>query len=424
MRILHTGDWHLKDSVADEAAACIDAIIETAKTSEPDLIVIAGDMTDRDDTRLDSKTTRILLAAVYSLAQVAPVAICTGTPYHEGRIPELVNSLNLGRRVHVTIDRPEQLALTMSGLFPYHAELAPRCNALITMFPTPTKRFIEQAGSMQDTDATIEGAIGLMLAGYGVRAHFTGLPHIGVGHFAVRGAYTSEYQQMIGREIEVTKEQLDACNCDAWMLGHIHKAQQIGENIFYSGSIYSKDRGELDDKGFWTHKIDGKGSLESRFWITPAKRRIVVKLDLTTTADLSHFNTLAPLDGDLQAVQTPAFILSTAIVSSTELGEQSHKGAIIHVSYRAWQDEADQIDRARVRQGLIEAGAVDAVVEVLRVPRENVRCKDYFDRPSLIAKLQQQADLREEGPLSVGIANKVAMLETMAAEKIMEELPK
>jgi DNA repair exonuclease SbcCD nuclease subunit len=413
MKILHTGDWHLKDSVADEAAACLDTIIKTAKSERPDLIAIAGDMTDRDDTRLDSKTSRLLMDTVYDLAQVAPVAICGGTPYHDGRIPELVDHLRLGQRVRVTIDRPEQVSLSYEG---FHGAI--KGIAIMTLFPTPTKRWLNNAGTIDQTNQQVADAVGLMLTNFGLKAmKFEGAPHILIGHFSVRGAKISEHQTMIGREIEISVEQLAMARANLVCLSHIHKAQRIlrdsaggplGPDIFYCGSLYSKDRGELDDKGFWTHEVDAHGSLASRFWLTPAKKRIVIKFDLT-------------------AVEADDLIIANAQMAPAILEGQdngAHVGNIVHVSYRIWQDKADLVDREAVREKLIAAGAADAIVEVLRVPRENVRCKDYFERPSLMAKLQQQADLRGEGPLDNGIADKVAMLETMEPEKIWEGLPK
>ena len=59
-----------------------------------------------------------------------------------------------------------------------------------------------------------------------------------------------------GMDIEVSQDQLALTNADAILCGHIHYPQQMGELIFYAGSIYMNNWGEDHRHGFWIHEVE------------------------------------------------------------------------------------------------------------------------------------------------------------------------
>ena len=118
MRILHAADLHVRDKDIDECRKVLGFMVEYAqtKTGGLDLIVIAGDLTDRADVKLDSPTARLVMDTVSQLSYVAPVAICSGTKSHDGNIPKMMRQVKSYCPIYVAT-RPEQITLSKNGDF-------------------------------------------------------------------------------------------------------------------------------------------------------------------------------------------------------------------------------------------------------------------------------------------------------------------
>lgn len=65
-----------------------------------------------------------------------------------------------------------------------------------------------------------------------------------IGHLTVRGAQLNSGIRLMGSEFELTQEQLESTGADLIVLGHIHKRQQIGDRIWYVGTLSQNDFGE------------------------------------------------------------------------------------------------------------------------------------------------------------------------------------
>ena len=259
MKILHGADFHIRDKDIEECRKCTGAFVETAESEDLDLIVIAGDIFDSRSVRLDSEAARLAFDVVEQLAMVAPVAILLGTPFHDGHAAMALGHIVGHHNVQV-VDQPKQYYLTSpsGNIYPLEriktTSTAPP-QAIISMLPTPTKQWFEGNGGIQDTDEEIAGAMGPIFAGFGATASQYKCLHILVGHWTVRGAQINESQVMIGRDIEIGKDAIALANADVVCLGHIHKMQEIGDNIFYPGSLYRLNYGEMENKGFYVHEI-------------------------------------------------------------------------------------------------------------------------------------------------------------------------
>jgi DNA repair exonuclease SbcCD nuclease subunit len=411
MLILHTGDWHVKDSAIDECRKVLGRLEAVALDEQPDLIIIAGDLTHRFDTRLDTATARLIVDTVLGLSSIAPVVIVGGTPFHDGRTPELLTHLR-SDKVYVRCDYPGQVylygdqvadpdihgavieAAEKGGIFP---------DAVISIVPAPTKRFIEMVGTMQQVDGQIVAGMSLIMADLGARAaQYRDIPHILIGHWSIGGAYTSETQQMIGRDIELHPDHVRAAAADLVCLGHIHRAQRVGNDpFFYSGSIYSLDAGELEDKGFYLHELDGKSLVNSRFISVGATRRLVLSYDCVS-------NGTRP--GDV--VGLICDVPHTAI-----------KDSLVKVTVKVWTDEVAQLDFQQIETLLKENSAAGFTPNLIRVPRETVRCSELLKSQTLIEKLELMAKLRGED-LPAGITEKISMIETHTPDDVLSQLPK
>jgi len=400
-KVLHIGDIHAKEDSLDELRKCFDTVLDTASGEHPDLVVHSGDTFDHQSIRLDTDAVRETVDFFRDLLMFAPVAVVIGTPTHDGqaaRILEALDHMDSGRILVASM--PQQAVLYRDRFYPIGAVAVPErdIEAVISFVPTPTKQYWQGNGGIQQTDAEIAQAMSALFAGMGAIADPLPGPHILVGHFSVRGAQISETQQMIGREIEIGKDQIELALPDLVCLGHIHKPQQI-DNIFYSGSLYTLNWGEMHEHGFWIHECEDRSKWNHRFVKTPTKK--LVKLAEDFTADSTS---LADLDMVLYS-----------------LSPEEVEGAHIRVEFKVWQDEAARLDQAKVQDFFFSAGAKEVDYRIIRVPRETIRAESIMRVSTLPDKVKEMAKIRSE-EINGGILDKAALLETEPHERIIEQL--
>ena len=110
MKILHMADIHARDADTEEIEKCLDYIVSLAHREEPDLIINAGDTFDSRNIRLDSQAAKLIFRKFSELADIAPVALITGTPSHDGEAVEALEYINANYSIWVS-KRPEQIYL-------------------------------------------------------------------------------------------------------------------------------------------------------------------------------------------------------------------------------------------------------------------------------------------------------------------------
>jgi DNA repair exonuclease SbcCD nuclease subunit len=393
LKTLHFADVHCRDKDLDEIKPCLAKIVETAKEEEPDIIINAGDTFDSRDIRLDSLSAKAIFTFFADLADIAPVLVVLGTPSHDGRTVEVLQHVRANYQVWVS-GRPEQLYIDSSRW----VSNMPCSNplAIVSMIPTPTKQFFaENSMDIQLMDQAIGNMMGPVFAGFGAKASEYICPHIVVGHWQVGGAYISESQQLIGRDIEISKDQIALANADLVCLGHIHYHQQVAENAFYSGSIYRQDWSELEDKGVYIHKISESG-LTSEFITTPTRNLKKLEYDLT--------------DQDM----TIERVLNDSFLENMEYD-------CVRMTLKVYQDESGKIDREALTARLTEAGAKEADIRIIRVPRENVRSEAILKLKTLREKVIERARLKgEDVPESILL--KADMLESVPSDQIISSV--
>jgi DNA repair exonuclease SbcCD nuclease subunit len=367
MKILHLADEHCRDRDIEEISRIFDFIIETAKLEGPDLIVSAGDMFHSQDIKLDSQSARAVIKFVSSLANIAPVAIVLGTKSHDGNCPEIL-SFAKGKFDVFVASRPVQTYLEDGFFFDRPAgDRTPDC--VVTLIPQPTKQFFRSEAGIADTDQQIGKAMSALFSGFGAQAaEYNGVPHVLVYHGGISGAVMSNGQVRTGMEIEVSTDQMNLAGADLNLCGHIHKGQQLGDQTFYSGSIYAENVGEDHEHGFYFHEIE---SGYHGFVETPYRKVIRFKKNFTDgTSDIS-----------------------TLTFPQAPIGIVEFIGAFVRCEYTVWQDEANLISKEDVIEFYRGSGAAEVDVRITRVPRSNIRASTVLEAVGLPEKLVERARL-------------------------------
>ncbi len=324
------------------------------------------------------------------MADICPVAIITGTPSHEGTATDILQVIRGDCDIHVAT-KPEQVYLQKHEFFS-RSGLGAKWDAVITLIPTPTKQFFQTESGIAESNEEIAQAMNGLFAGFGAQAHdYPNIPHILIGHWNVSGSILPTGQVMTGKDIDIGYDSMMLACSDLICLGHIHKAQQIGERAFYPGSLYPLTWGELEAKGFYIHTLDGHKLIESRFIETPTRKLCRVSADYTK----------APLP---EKCEDFAYQLTSEIISS------ECEGASVRCDFTVWQDEAALIPKEEIKQLYLDAGAIDADIRIIRIPRETVRSEAVLKVNSLRDKIKAMADLRGE-TVSESILQKADLLE-------------
>ena len=399
MKIFHLADIHASAKTLDQVKRCTQFVTEQAAIHQPDLTVIAGDIFDSRDIRLDSDPVRYIFEWVRQLSEYSPVFIVKGTPTHEGNAIKPLEHVGMNYPVMVA-DYPGCWGVVQSNvnnltsfihMEPGHNDSNFGVQAVISAMPTPTKQF------MQAGDEDLASALTPIFAGFGAQAAQYEVPHIHVGHYCVRGAAISENQTMVGRDIEIGRDQIELANPDIVCLGHIHLSQEVEPGMFYAGSLIKKNHGEADDKGFYIYDLE-KAKGNPTFINTPADRLLRIRWDFTAegrTADIEDV---------LNQYRGPDIT-----------------GSILKVELTFWQDEYMEWTRDNVESWFAPLLPESIDVQIIRKPRENIRSQEILKAESLSEKVQLLADQNKE-EMTPGIQTKCEMLETMNQEECIKAL--
>lgn len=363
LKILHTADWHVRDKDIDEISDCLEFLLHTASKEKVGMVIIAGDIFDSRDIKLDSKSAKLVTRIISDLSKICPIDIITGTPSHDGLASESLAAL--GKNICVTAG-----AMPQQVIYPGEA--------VVSLFPTITKQYDQSHSSIAETNVEISQRASGLFAGYGARAsYFPDVPHILVGHWNVSGSKLPTGNMLIGQEIDISTDQMMLACPDLICLGHIHIAQKLGDRTFFSGPIYPTTIAESGPNGFYIHTLVGKELVSSEFIKTPHIKRCRVIADYTTD----------PL---------PEQCEEYAYQFVSEIVRRECAGANVRSDFTAWQDEAKLIPQAEINRIYLEAGAAKAEIRLIRVPRQTVRGESVLKAQTLRDKLVTQAAIKDE----------------------------
>ena len=281
-RLVHTADWHFE---ADKIDKCMDSanfIINKLRDLKPDLHVIAGDYWNRRQTLTSSSAVIPALETMRALAEISPVVLIYGNEAHDAAGSyEIFRNLDTKFPIYVA-DRAETIALMFDS--DYGTWFQPLrgaegiAEAIIHLFPYPTKQWFlagKENISIDESNTLIQDALRKIFTGFGAITMEAYCPVIFVGHCNVSGALLSSGQTLLGQDIMISKHDLELARADYYALGHIHKAQEVGPSMWYSGSIYHCNFGEVESKRInvvsWFEKTPERQHVEIAFETIPSR---------------------------------------------------------------------------------------------------------------------------------------------------------
>ncbi|MFC4518501.1 metallophosphoesterase family protein [Cupriavidus pinatubonensis] len=295
LRLGHFSDLHYAPSHLAEADRCFGFAVDNAIASGCDVGVVSGDSTDH---RLDAHTPALsaLARQIRRLSAHMPVLLLQGTFSHEppGTL-DLFGLIGANHPVYVA-DRIHQVALCGGQFVPSEGPifLPAEIDVLLTQHampevvftcvPTVNKAVVASAAGVANAAMavgehlsnylTAAGAINRQWRSWGVRT-------VGVSHGTVNGCETEHGVPMAGFDHEFTIGALFEAECDAFMLGHIHRAQQWareGRVVAYPGSIGRFHYGEIGEKGYLQWQVT-PGRATASLVATPARETVCVDFD-------------------------------------------------------------------------------------------------------------------------------------------------
>lgn len=264
MNILHTSDWHVGKRLMErerlpEQIAALDEIAEICERERVSLVLVAGDVFD---TYLpSSEAEEVFFRALKKIAgENRAVVIVSGN--HDDGV-RLSASAPLAEEQGIYIvgnkrrifpcggNRPVRVTESGEGYLIIQSENGER--VYVNTLPYPNEaRFREEK-----TEETYAEKTARWIA-QGDSAYRGDMPHILLSHLFVAGGRTSESERDIdlGGARAVPLRSLPTNGYVA--LGHLHRMQKLGKNVYYSGSLLSYSFDEADsEKCVLLLKTDG-----------------------------------------------------------------------------------------------------------------------------------------------------------------------
>ena len=242
MKILHTSDWHIGKKLMgreryDEFRAVLNEIYGICVDKGVELCLVAGDVYDTYTPSAEAE--EIFFDTVRKISEVCPVVIISGN--HDDYV-RLTASRALAERQNVYIVGNNLAAITCGRrgkCYPVQSgngyavfENVKGERVYIDMLPYPNEaRFREEK-----TDESFSDRMKRWIE-YGERGNTENLPGILLSHIFVAGGAAGDTE----REIELGGARLVTADLlpknSYCALGHLHKRQKLGDNIYYSGSV-------------------------------------------------------------------------------------------------------------------------------------------------------------------------------------------
>ena len=244
MRFIHTADWHLwrsfyNVSLIDDQAYVLNQLIDFARDSHPDVLIVAGDIYDRALPPLEA--VKLLDEVLCRLILDLKVSVILIGGNHDSPLRmEFASRLMETHRLYVFGSLTERLH--MLDMFDEGRR--------ITFFPLPysepshTSEYFNIPRLANHEDALRQWVT------YIKSNRLAGSHMVLIHHAYVLGSEISESERPldVGGADTVSVECFD--DFDYVALGHLHRSQSIGKNgiINYSGSLLKYSFSEVEHK--------------------------------------------------------------------------------------------------------------------------------------------------------------------------------
>jgi exonuclease SbcD len=249
MRVLHTGDWHIGQTLKSfgrehEHREVLDEIVATVAVRGIDALIVAGDVFDSPNP--SGTAQKLFYDTMVRLHRARPamtIVVIAGNHDAAGRLEApraLLDGMNI--RVVGNVLRPGGVLGASRHLIDLKT---PRgdvaAQVLAVSYPTATCLPVTPRGG--NAAAGSEAALRSLYSDILTAAHarrVAGVPLIVTGHLHVAGGLASEGSErriLVGGDHAVSPDVFPA-EAAYVALGHLHKAQSVGrETLRYCGSI-------------------------------------------------------------------------------------------------------------------------------------------------------------------------------------------
>jgi DNA repair exonuclease SbcCD nuclease subunit len=283
--ILHTADWH-SNSDYDRFMESTEYIKDYIIHNNTNLMVHSGDLFDSKIIASDEYNK--IINRFIEFADLLPIFMVYGTPSHDYK-----NSLDILRTVKTKY--PIYIVDDMRESTMYFVKGEVKSYFTKTYIPPQGDEIVRLVGlAWQSKNRFLKDSEMLELNSKEQNELFRkrfltwrkivleeknkyNVPTILVAHLQLIGTVPS-LNQDISSDNHDPKDYYDLCDYGA--LGHIHKAQK-NKHLYYSGSIYNKSWGELDDKFFNVLSVENNSivDIEQIQIPTPALLKIDCNID-------------------------------------------------------------------------------------------------------------------------------------------------
>ena len=284
MKILHTADWHIgqfKGPVVDgvnlrsqDTIKCLEYMVEVAQKEKPDIVCISGDIFHQEQIGPVRYSDEMIHATniITALAHFARYVIVTrGTPNHDGS-----GQFRVLKRMLLNVNN----VCVVTEPFVIKTRYADI--AYIPGFDKQEFRAKFPGLSADEENLAWTKYISdIVLA---LRAECENTPIL-MAHYTVPGCNMESGQTSFFTNFEpvIPREALEAAGYEAVLLGHIHRPQILNglHNVFYSGAINAMNfNDEGQDRGFWIHEFNEKGTLiKGHRYTTPYRQFCTITWD-------------------------------------------------------------------------------------------------------------------------------------------------
>lgn len=267
MKIIHTSDWHLgislhNASLIEEQKSYVDFLVNVVKEKNIDAVMIAGDIFDHSVS--SAEAISLYNEAVTKLCNEIGVPVIISAGNHDGAA-RLASCNELLKKAGLYIFGKLSKELSFVELDNVKIHVLPYFNTDEVKSLFPEEKIISYSDAM---NCLINN----------IKLNFNpGKKNILMSHCFVSGSVLSESDRsaMVGGTSVVPSEAFEGFDYVA--LGHLHKAQNRGYNIRYSGSPLKYSFSEAEHKKSITLlSIDDEITIEE-LEVLPLRETRVIK---------------------------------------------------------------------------------------------------------------------------------------------------
>lgn len=250
MRLLHTADWHIgkrlhQQDLKEDFDRFSHWLIQTVQNERIDLLLVSGDIFDLANP--SSVARKQYYQVLRQLMQLNCSIILTGGNHDSPAMLNAPKELLSALDIHIVGSLPERWAevLIPIGEGPEVVVAAvPFLRDADLVKYAPDETYEQRQEAVRSGIERVFTAVADIAA-----AQFPGVPLIGMGHLFTANASTSESERdiQVGNLGAYPVSQFPEIY-DYIALGHIHKPQQPGERVWYSGSPLALSFSEYKDE--------------------------------------------------------------------------------------------------------------------------------------------------------------------------------